>query len=169
MAWYQLTTDEAHRASGSYAYTTVIARITAVSPYFRVLALTATPGNKVEKVQGVVDGLHISRIEIREAESPEITQYTNEKRVELHTIPIEGVVRETMRRWAELMYPLIKRMVDKNVLSPRDLDATRLRPFTVQVKVLELGRQPQFKWIWGPMNQIRQMAAAMQHLVRCED
>lgn len=141
-----------------------------MSPFFRVLALTATPGNTVEKVQGVVDGLHISRIEIREAESPEVTQYTNEKRVELHTIPIEGVVRETMRRWAELMHPIIKRLVDKNVLSPRDLDATRLRPFTVRAKMMELGRLPQFKWIYGPMSQLNKMAAVMQHLVslRCK-
>lgn len=31
------------------------------------------------KVQGVVDALHISRIEIREAEAPEIRKYMNEK------------------------------------------------------------------------------------------
>lgn len=161
----KLTTDEAHKASGSFAYTTVIARITAVSPYFRVLALTATPGNTVEKVQGVVDSLHISRIEIREAESNEVTQYMNEKKVELHTIPVEGVIRETMQRWADLMRPMIKKMVDKHVLSERDLDPTRLRPYTVQAKTMELGRLPQFKWIWGSMNQIRQMAQAMAHLV----
>lgn len=146
----------------------MIARITAVSPYFRVLALTATPGNKVEKVQGVVDGLHISRIEIREAESNEVTQYTNEKKVELHTIPVEGVIRETMKRWADLMRPLIKRMADKHVFE-REIDPFRLRPFTVQARCMELGRRPEFRWIWGPMNQIRQMASAMQHLVREEN
>lgn len=44
-----------------------------------MLALTATPGGDVPKVQGVVDALHISRIEIREAEAPEIKKYMNEK------------------------------------------------------------------------------------------
>lgn len=163
----ELTTDEAHRASGSYAYNTVIARITAVSPYFRVLALTATPGNKVEKVQGVVDGLHISRIEIREAESPEVTQYTNEKKVELHTIPIDGVIRDTMKRWADLMRPQIKKMVDKGIFE-RDIDPFRLRAFTVQARTMEMASKPQFKWIWGPMGQIRHMAQAMGHLVRSD-
>lgn len=71
--------DEAHKASGGYAYTTILAYITAHHPFFRVLALTATPGADVPKVQGVVDALHISRIEIREAEAPEISKYMNEK------------------------------------------------------------------------------------------
>ena len=71
--------DEAHKASGSYAYTTILAYITAHQPFFRVLALTATPGADVPRVQAVVDALHISRIEIREAEAPEIRRYMNEK------------------------------------------------------------------------------------------
>ena len=71
--------DEAHKASGSYAYTTILAYITAQHPFFRVLALTATPGADVPRVQAVVDALHISRIEIREAEAPEIRKYMNEK------------------------------------------------------------------------------------------
>lgn len=44
-----------------------------------MLALTATPGADVQRVQSVVDALHISRIEIREAEAPEIRKYMNEK------------------------------------------------------------------------------------------
>jgi ATP-dependent DNA helicase MPH1 len=80
LMWYETNPpDEAHKASGSYAYTTILAYITAHHPFFRVLALTATPGGDVPKVQGVVDALHISRIEIREAEAPEIRKYMNEK------------------------------------------------------------------------------------------
>jgi ATP-dependent DNA helicase MPH1 len=75
----ELSIDEAHKASGSYAYTTILAYITAHHPHFRVLALTATPGADVPRVQAVVDALHISRIEIREAEAPEISKYMNEK------------------------------------------------------------------------------------------
>ncbi len=71
--------DEAHKASGSYAYTTILAYLTAHHPFFRVLALTATPGADVPRVQAVVDALHISRIEIREAEAPELRKYMNDK------------------------------------------------------------------------------------------
>ena len=95
--------DEAHKASGSYAYTTILAFLMAHQPYFRVLALTATPGADVPKVQGVVDALHISRIEIREAEDPNISKYMNEKHTERHVVQMGEKVEEFRDRWAALM------------------------------------------------------------------
>lgn len=72
-------------------------------PYFRVLALTATPGADVPKVQGVVDALHISRIEIREAEDPGIRKYMNEKMIERHVVELSEVVSDFRDRWCQLM------------------------------------------------------------------
>lgn len=51
----------------------------AKNPHFRVLALTATPGNNAESVQSLVDGLHISRIEIRNEESLDLKAYIHKK------------------------------------------------------------------------------------------
>lgn len=52
--------DEAHRASGDYAYCTIVRYLMAKNPHFRLLALTATPGSKSETVQAVIDNLHVS-------------------------------------------------------------------------------------------------------------
>lgn len=71
--------DEAHRATGNYAYGKVIKWITARNPFFRVLALTATPGNKPEQVQEVIDNLHINLIEIRTEEAVDIRKYVHTK------------------------------------------------------------------------------------------
>lgn len=76
--------DEAHKASGNHSYVQCISYLQANHPYFRIVALTATPGRTTEKVQEVVDKLHISRIEIREAESPEISKYMFKKVRESH-------------------------------------------------------------------------------------
>jgi len=51
----------------------------AKNPHFRILALTATPGSTPEAVQTLVDGLHISRIEIRNEGSLDLQQYVHEK------------------------------------------------------------------------------------------
>ena len=51
----------------------------AKNPHFRVLALTATPGNSVDSIQILVDGLHISRIEIRNEESLDLKAYLHKK------------------------------------------------------------------------------------------
>lgn len=45
--------DEAHRATGQYAYTTVVQEIITVNKSFRILALSATPGSDARKVQAV--------------------------------------------------------------------------------------------------------------------
>lgn len=72
-------TDEAHKASGNHSYVQCVAYLTAHHPHFRLVALTATPGRTPERVQEIVDNLHISEIEIREAESPEIAKYMFDK------------------------------------------------------------------------------------------
>mgnify|MGYP005991312009 CR=1 FL=1 len=48
-----LVVDEAHRATGQYAYTTVVQEIVQISKRFRVLALSATPGSDAKRIQTV--------------------------------------------------------------------------------------------------------------------
>lgn len=71
--------DEAHRATGDYSYNQVIRFLMAKNPHFRVLALTATPGNNPEAVQALIDSLHISHIEIRNEESLDLKAYIHKK------------------------------------------------------------------------------------------
>lgn len=71
--------DEAHRATGDYAYNQVVRWMMAKNPHFRILALTATPGSNPEAVQNLIDGLHISRIEIRDENSLDLKAYIHEK------------------------------------------------------------------------------------------
>jgi ATP-dependent DNA helicase MPH1 len=71
--------DEAHRATGGYAYVEVVKFIRRFNESFRVLALTATPGGNVEQVQKVIDGLDIARCEIRTEQSIDIREYVHAK------------------------------------------------------------------------------------------
>lgn len=48
-----LVFDEAHRAKGNYAYCLVIRKLLPKTKYFRVLALSATPGNNISDVEEV--------------------------------------------------------------------------------------------------------------------
>jgi ATP-dependent DNA helicase MPH1 len=73
--------DEAHRATGGYAYVEVVKFIRRFNESFRVLALTATPGGTVEAVQKVIDGLDISRCEIRTEQSLDLREYVHTKDV----------------------------------------------------------------------------------------
>jgi len=70
--------DEAHKATGDYAYTTAVKSLEENGGRFRVLALSATPGTDPKKVQHVLLNLRIARLEIRFEDDPEIQQYSND-------------------------------------------------------------------------------------------
>jgi ATP-dependent DNA helicase MPH1 len=74
-----IVVDEAHRATGGYAYSVAIRDMMAFNPHFRVLALTATPGSSRDAVQAVVDSMHISHIEIRDEQALDLRQYLHRK------------------------------------------------------------------------------------------
>lgn len=74
-----LIIDEAHRATGNYAYTNVIKYIHKFNGSFRVVALTATPGSNLETVQNVVTNLNITEIDLRTENDPNIAKYIKSK------------------------------------------------------------------------------------------
>lgn len=58
--------DEAHRASGKYSYTEINKFLKKKKIGYRVMALTATPGNDIEKIQKIINNLSIADIDVRE-------------------------------------------------------------------------------------------------------
>lgn len=67
--------DEAHRATGDYAYTFIAKQYDKEARYPRVLALTASPGSDKEKIKEVCDNLFIEHIEVRTTESEDVKPY----------------------------------------------------------------------------------------------
>ncbi|KAH7163086.1 hypothetical protein B0J13DRAFT_430947 [Dactylonectria estremocensis] len=101
--------DEAHRAVGEYAYAKVTKLIRRFSKSFRVLALTATPGSKIETVQEVIDNLGISHCEIRTEDSLDIRQYVHQRNIEQVVLDPS----DEMMLVSELFTKALKPMTDK--------------------------------------------------------
>ncbi|KAI7871733.1 hypothetical protein BDF14DRAFT_898202 [Spinellus fusiger] len=109
--------DEAHKATGQYAYTQVIKLIVDTHEHFRVLALTATPGTTIANVQVVLDNLRIAHIEIRTEDSTDIRDYSHGKNI--HTIVVKldygagatGVVPQAAKTFRDSVFtPVLKRL-----------------------------------------------------------
>ena len=101
--------DEAHRAQGDYAYCTVIRQIAAVTRYFRVLALSASPGSDVKHIQGVISNLLISHIEIRSEIDSDVSQYTHNTTVQ--TVVLNPSFQITQVR--DLFMEILKKPLEK--------------------------------------------------------
>ena len=64
--------------------------------------------------------------------------------------------------------PFVQKLVSKDVLTERDLDVARLKPFRMTAKRMEISRDRNstLKWCYGSLTTIEKMARAMGHLVR---
>ena len=74
--------DEAHRATGDYAYTYIAKKYEETSKHTRILALTASPGADNEKILEVCENLFIEHIEYRNNEDEDVKPYVQDMNME---------------------------------------------------------------------------------------
>ena len=115
-----LVVDEAHRATGNYAYVEVVRFLRRFNTSFRVLALTATPGSSVETVQNVIDGLGISRVEIRTEESLDIRQYVHRRNIELEIFEYSDELTMSMDLFSKALQPIVNKLNSQNAYWGKD-------------------------------------------------
>ncbi|EYE93615.1 3'-5' DNA helicase [Aspergillus ruber CBS 135680] len=115
-----LVVDEAHRATGGYAYVEVASFLRRFNKSFRVLALTATPGSTVESVQAVIDGLDIARVEIRTEQSLDIREYVHSKDIETQTFENSEEMVLCMDLFSRTLQPLVDQLRNLNAYWGRD-------------------------------------------------
>ena len=84
--------DEAHRAVGDYPYVT-IGRTNRSGPNVRILAMTASPGSRIERIKEVWANLGIERFEYRTAYDPDVQPYTHGIGVETVEVEVPPEVR----------------------------------------------------------------------------
>ncbi|ORZ19347.1 hypothetical protein BCR42DRAFT_409611 [Absidia repens] len=118
-----LVIDEAHKATGNYAYTNVIEKLERIHSHFRVLALSATPGSTVDKVQAVVNNLRINTVEVRTEESMDVQEFSFGKRVQTIVIKLNytsgatGIVPRTAESFCQLvLQPVLDRLAQRKAI-----------------------------------------------------
>lgn len=122
-----LVVDEAHRATGKYAYGKIVQLVRQFNPSFRILALTATPGASVEAVQAVIDGLDISRVEIRTEISIDLRQYVHSRKVDTEVFDNSEEMEMLMDLWAKSLKPMLIKLNGLNACWVKD--PIELTPF----------------------------------------
>ncbi len=84
-----LVFDEGHHAVGKYAYVPIAARFRTERPIgAHVLALTASPGGQIERIEEVVAALGIGRIEARTREEDGVREYVQPVDVEYRWVDL---------------------------------------------------------------------------------
>ncbi|KAI1504472.1 hypothetical protein F5X99DRAFT_372556 [Biscogniauxia marginata] len=115
-----LVVDEAHRATGNYSYVKVVTFLRRFSNSFRILALTATPGSKVESVQEVIDSLGVSHVEIRTEESIDIRQYVHQRDEDTVILDPSDEMNLIKELFSKALKPLVDKLSQQNIYYGRD-------------------------------------------------
>ncbi|KAH0385877.1 P-loop containing nucleoside triphosphate hydrolase protein, partial [Aureobasidium melanogenum] len=115
-----IVVDEAHRATGNYAYVEVVKFVRRFNTSFRVLALTATPGSDVPAVQQVIDGLDISRCEIRTETSLDIRQYVHSRDIDVIKFDYSEEQQIIMELAGNAIRPVLLKLASQNAYWNKD-------------------------------------------------
>ena len=102
--------DEAHRATGNYAYVTVVGELMKRTKDFRILALSATPGKDLQTVQQLIFNLAIAHVEIRTEDSPDIKAHSFNRVVEEKILDIGPDLNDIKTRFVRIMTRVLNRL-----------------------------------------------------------
>jgi len=85
-----ITFDEAHRAVGNYAYVYIAEKYQLAHDPL-ILGITASPGSNSDKIDEVTNNLHISSIQVRTEDDPDVKPYVHFRDLEWRhvTVPVE--------------------------------------------------------------------------------
>lgn len=139
-----IVVDEAHKATGNYAYVEVVRFLRRFNPSFRVLALTATPGATVEAVQGVIDGLGIARVEIRTEDSLDIRDFVHSRETETELFDNSDEMSMALELFSAAVQPLMNQLNSQNAYwgkDPQRITLYGLKMAVDQWRVSEAGRR----------------------------
>ncbi|KAJ5787932.1 hypothetical protein N7457_002922 [Penicillium paradoxum] len=162
-----LVVDEAHRATGAYAYVEVVKFLRRFNKSFRVLALTATPGSTVESVQAVIDGLDIARVEIRTENSIDIRDYVHARNIEIEIFENSDEMVFCMDLMSAALQPMLDQLRTLNAYWGRDpmgLTAYGLTVARQQWMQSEVGRNANMG-LKGKINAIFTVLASLAHAI----
>jgi len=101
--------DEAHRAVGDYAYTTIAEQLNIDNT--RILGMTATLPSEKEKAKEVCDNLHIKGIVERSDSSPDVKPY----------------IQNTITEWVKVDLPPEMKIIQRYIKLAQDQRYTELR------------------------------------------
>ncbi|XP_030031402.1 Fanconi anemia group M protein isoform X2 [Manduca sexta] len=116
-----LVIDEAHRARKNYAYCQIVSCLDDIGhKTYRLLALSATPGSKVEDVVSVINSLHIAHLELRTEECIDVAPYSYSRKINTVIVQLGPELMLLRQNYIEILDVYARRLKQLNIL-PQNL------------------------------------------------
>lgn len=107
--------DEAHRATGNYAYVHVASNFLETKGKL-ILAITASPGGDRKKFDEVTKALGIEKVLIKDENSPDVKNYVNEIKLNVVKIKLPKSVTDTSPYLKALFNQLVNKLRSHQII-----------------------------------------------------
>ena len=154
-----LVIDEAHRSVGNYSYTFVAEHYKKVSKYPLIIGLTASPSDKLEKIEEIKNALGIENVEIRTERDPDVKPYVKKIFKQFVYIDLPEKYKEAINLLAQILDENLKYLKENRWMNEEKI--TKKYLIELQEKLNEIYVQSNdYKALWG----MRRVAEAIKVL-----
>ncbi|KAK9872531.1 hypothetical protein WA026_017996 [Henosepilachna vigintioctopunctata] len=159
--------DEAHKARGNYAYCEVIRILRCQTQYFRVLALSATPGNGTDDIGEVIRNLMISHLEFRNEESPDVKPFVFRRKLETIVIPLGEKLNEVKTEFSQILEKYTRNLMKYQIIQGNYSTLTKGRIFMAKAEYQKRNvRPPNYNEVMRDLNICMSLYHANELLIR---
>ncbi|HKZ40951.1 MAG TPA: DEAD/DEAH box helicase family protein, partial [Candidatus Hodarchaeales archaeon] len=131
-----LCLDEAHRATGNYAYVKMIQLFEVEDKLPRVIAFTATPGNSKEQILEVIKNLRIKAVLSKFEDDPDVRPYVSEHKPKIEWVELPKEYRDSLKIIEKVEKDLVKEIESRGLVVGKYLSKSLAMDLQNQASVL---------------------------------
>ncbi|MHA1859702.1 MAG: helicase-related protein, partial [Candidatus Asgardarchaeia archaeon] len=152
--------DECHKAVGEHPYVYIAKVYKESSENPLILAMTASPGSDVEKIEEVKKNLFLEGVEVRDENSPDVIPYIRKREIEWMMIELPDEFREIIKILTDELKKALFRLKEGGFIDGVDVKNMKRKDlidikFNIQ-KVIGSGASPEiFECLKAVANAIR--------------
>lgn len=130
-----ITFDEAHRASGNYAYVYIAKKYMEQAKSPLILGITASPGSTPEKISEVAGSLFIDRVEVKTENDPDVTPYIYDKDVEWIKVNVPDKANEIRILLEAIIQDRLKKLYEMGVIYSKSMNLNKKELLMLQQRL----------------------------------
>lgn len=129
--------DEAHRASGNYAYNFLAKKYVQHAKSPKILAMTASPGKNREIIENVMKNLYLETIEIRSDSDPDVKPYIQDVKVIWKDIELPEEMHQLNKLIGEMKKKIYKELKSNELLDSENVQKITRRNLLSAMSTLD--------------------------------
>jgi len=113
--------DEAHRATGDYAYVFIAKQYYKKADFPRILGLTASPGSDLDKIKDINENLFIDKVEVRTEKDPDVKPYIKDIKINWIKVRLTPPFKEVQKFLKNIIKDRLSKLKKWGILKRKNL------------------------------------------------